>query len=61
MPVGEICNREVVIAEKSLAVTEVARLMRNHHVGDLVVIEVTADRRMPVGIVTDRDTILGPM
>lgn len=55
MPIGEICNREVVIAEKSLSVTEAARLMRTHHVGDLVVVEERDGRRHPVGIVTDRD------
>lgn len=58
MPVGEICNREVVIAEKSLSVIEAARLMRTHHVGDLVVVEVRDDRKHPVGIVTDRDIVV---
>lgn len=58
MPVGEICNREVVIAEKSLSVTEAAQLMRTHHVGDLVVIEKNGGRTQPVGIVTDRDIVV---
>lgn len=58
MAVGEICNREVVIAEKSLSVTEAARLMRTHHVGDLVVVEESEGRRRPVGIVTDRDVVV---
>ena len=55
MPIGEICNREVVVAEKSLAVTEAAGLMRMHHVGDLVVVEDRGGQRHPVGILTDRD------
>lgn len=55
MPIGEICNREVVIAEKSLSVTEAAGLMRVHHVGDLVVVEDRAGRPHPIGILTDRD------
>jgi len=58
MPVGEICNREVVIAEKSLTVSEAARLMREHHVGDLVVVDQREGRRQPVGIVTDRDIVV---
>ena len=58
MPVGEICNREVVIAEKSLSVVEAARLMRTHHVGDLVVFEAREGRKHPVGIVTDRDIVV---
>jgi len=58
MSVGEICNREVVITEKSLSVVEAARLMRTHHVGDLVVTEEINGRKRPVGIVTDRDIVV---
>ena len=58
MPVGEICNREVVVAEKSLPVTEAAQFMRRHHVGDLVVVETRGETRHPVGIVTDRDIVV---
>ena len=58
MAVGEICNREVVIAEKSLSVVDAARLMRTHHVGDLVVVETRAGHKHPVGVVTDRDIVV---
>ncbi|MDQ1315542.1 MAG: hypothetical protein QG662_1651 [Pseudomonadota bacterium] len=58
MAVGEICNREVVIADKALSVTGAAQLMRRQHVGDLVVVEDKGGRRIPVGIVTDRDIVV---
>ena len=58
MAVGEICNRDVVIAEKTLSVVDAAQLMRKHHVGDLVVVEVKDGRKHPVGIVTDRDIVV---
>jgi CBS domain-containing protein len=58
MAVGEICNREVVITEKSVSVADAAQLMRTHHVGDLVVVEEKSGRRHPVGIVTDRDIVV---
>ena len=58
MAVGEICNREVVIAEKGLSVVAAAQLMRTQHVGDLVVVEVRDGRKHPVGIVTDRDIVV---
>jgi CBS domain-containing protein len=32
--------------------------MREHHVGDLVVIKEKTGKRVPVGIVTDRDIVL---
>lgn len=58
MAIGEICNRKVVIVERSASVPVAARLMRQHHVGDLVVVDVAGDRTRPVGIVTDRDIVL---
>jgi CBS domain-containing protein len=58
MPLSEVCNREVVIAEKSLSVIDAARLMRSHHVGDIVVVEKREGRNHPVGLVTDRDIVV---
>ena len=58
MAVGEICNREVVITEKTVSVVDAARLMRTHHVGDLVVVEDKGGRKHPAGIVTDRDIVV---
>ena len=58
MPVGEVCNREVVISDKTMSVVEAARLMRTHHVGDLVVVDEREGRKLPVGIVTDRDIVV---
>lgn len=58
MSVGEYCNREVVIAEKGTSVREAAQLMRNHHTGDLVVVERRGNENIPVGIVTDRDLVI---
>jgi CBS domain-containing protein len=58
MRVGEFCNRNVVIVGKATQVLEAAQLMRSHHVGDLVVIEERAGKRIPVGIITDRDIVV---
>jgi CBS domain-containing protein len=58
MPVGEICTREVVIVKRNETVLEAAKLMRQHHVGDVVVIEERDGVRFPVGIVTDRDLVV---
>lgn len=55
MTIGGICNREVVIAERGMDVPEAARLMRQYHVGTLVIVEGIEGQREPVGIVTDRD------
>lgn len=58
MPVGEICNREVVFAERTTTIVEAAQLMRRYHVGDLVVADEVEGRRVPVGMVTDRDLVV---
>jgi CBS domain-containing protein len=58
MPVSEICNREVVVVRREDTVHEAAKLMRQHHVGDVVVVEERNGVRVPVGIVTDRDLVV---
>ena len=58
MTVGAVCNREVIVVDKTASIVEAARLMRKYHVGDLVVVEDRAGKRVPVGIVTDRDIVL---
>jgi CBS domain-containing protein len=58
MTIGEACNREVVILQPEAPVAEAARLMREHHVGDVVVVEKRNGRNLPVGILTDRDIVV---
>jgi CBS domain-containing protein len=57
MAIGEICSREVVFAHRGESVATGAQLMRQHHVGSLVIVD-EKDKRRPVGIVTDRDIVL---
>ena len=58
MPIGEICNREEIIVQRDESVLQAAKLMRQHHVGNVVVVEERNGRRVPVGIVTDRDLVV---
>ncbi len=58
MAVGEICNRNVITLQRDDTILEAARLMRQHHVGDVVVVEERGVTRVPVGIVTDRDLVV---
>lgn len=57
MTAGEFCIREVTTAERGMSVTEAAKLMRDRHVGALVVVE-SSDRPEPVGLLTDRDLVV---
>lgn len=58
MTVGEICNRNVVVAPKTEMIVDAAKRMRTSHVGDLVAIENRNGRHCPIGIVTDRDIVI---
>jgi len=58
MKAGELCNREVVTATRETIIPEAARLMRDHHVGSLVIVEMHEGRKEPVGIITDRDLVI---
>lgn len=58
MPISEFCNREVVFATREMSLTEAARLMREYHIGALVVVDELDGKRVPVGIVTDRDIVM---
>jgi CBS domain-containing protein len=58
MAIGDICVREVLVTERATTAQEAAKLMRQYHVGDLVVVDATSGQRVPVGIVTDRDIVI---
>jgi CBS domain-containing protein len=57
MNIEGICNHIVVVALPATSVQEGARLLREHHVGALVVIDSRQNSR-PLGIVTDRDMVV---
>lgn len=61
MSIGEICSRDVVFVGRFESCADAAKLMREHHVGSLVVVDQDGARRRPVGIVTDRDLAVGVM
>jgi CBS domain-containing protein len=58
MPIGEVCNREVAVIEADTTISEAVKLMRDQHVGDIVVVEQRGPEPVPVGILTDRDIVI---
>ena len=63
MNVGEICRRNVATVRPNDDLMTAARLMRERHVGYLVVVEpATAEKTWrPVGVLTDRDLVVSVM
>lgn len=55
---GAICNRQVVTVDVETPLVEAAHLMRENHVGSLVVVKRTNGSATPVGIITDRDLVV---
>jgi CBS domain-containing protein len=54
---GDICSRIVTIADRRMTMTKAAQLMREHHVGCLVVVDDAPAGRQVAGLITDRDIV----
>ncbi|HEY7641712.1 MAG TPA: CBS domain-containing protein [Steroidobacteraceae bacterium] len=61
MKVGDYCKRAVVAIASSADAAQAAKLMRSQHVGFLVVHREGDPLQKPVGVLTDRDLVLGVM
>lgn len=59
MNVNLVCNHNVATAAAADSVADAAALMRQEHVGDLIVAEPRGGASVPVGILTDRDIVVG--
>lgn len=53
-----VCNHNVATIGASQAVADAAALMREHHVGNLIVADLRGRAYVPVGILTDRDIVV---
>ena len=60
MSVGDICRRDVVTITPDAGLCDAARVMREQHVGFLVVVGTTAEHgdRQVQGVLTDRDIVV---
>jgi len=59
MIIGQIRTPNVVVTYPDQPLADAARLMRDKHVGALVVLDMHDSRRQPQGILTDRDIVRG--
>ena len=61
MTAGELCIRRVITADLDESVIDAARRMAQENVGDLVVVEIVGERVAPIGMLTDRDLVVGAL
>jgi CBS domain-containing protein len=60
--VGEICMHDPIVATRDMTIAAAAALMRNHHVGSVIVVDrIAGGLSLPLGIVTDRDLVIEVM
>lgn len=55
MSIKSICQTKVVTVGKNSTLKDVAAVMQKHHVGSVIVTEGLDGKRIPAGIITDRD------
>lgn len=58
MSIKELCSRNLVAVGRDDTVYKAAQLMRQNHIGDVLVVEKKQDLVLPIGIVTDRDVVI---
>ena len=58
MKAGDLCNRAVVTTTRDASIQHIAGLMRDKHVGSVVIVDEIAGHISPVGILTDRDLVV---
>jgi CBS domain-containing protein len=58
MLVADCCSAAVVVAQRGTGVVEAAKLMREFHVGTVVVVDPACGNPVPIGMITDRDLVL---
>lgn len=58
MKVGDYCTRAVVSISGSADIVDAAKMMRDLHVGFLVVYKDGDELRKPIGVLTDRDLVV---
>ncbi|MCM2281556.1 MAG: CBS domain-containing protein, partial [Bdellovibrionaceae bacterium] len=56
--IEKICKTDVVTVTKNQTLIEVAKLMRDHSIGDVVVVD---ENNAPTGLLTDRDIVVGAL
>jgi CBS domain-containing protein len=58
MLMRDVLTADVVCCEATSTAAEAASLMRERHVGDVVVLAAERDSRIPIGVITDRDLVV---
>ena len=58
MTIGAICTRKVISVDREIDIPVAARVMRDNHIGYLIVTDARSGGSAPIGVITDRDIVV---
>jgi CBS domain-containing protein len=58
MKIGNLCHRNAITVRRNDELIKAAQLMRDRHIGYLVVVDSADGLERPVGVLTDRDIVI---
>ena len=58
MTIGSICTHGVITVDRAIDIAAAASVMRDNHIGYLIVTDALSGGSAPVGVITDRDIVV---
>lgn len=58
MQLKQVCDPAVITAKRHDSITRIAEMMREYHVGAVVIADPIGNKLTPVGLITDRDIVI---
>ena len=58
MTIGAICTRRVITVDREIDIAAAAGVMRENHIGYLIVTDARSGGSTPIGVITDRDMVV---
>jgi CBS domain-containing protein len=61
MTIGSICTHKTITVDRSIDIAAAAAVMRDNHIGYLIVTDIRSGGATPIGVLTDRDIVVTVM
>ena len=61
MTIASICTHKVITVDREIDIFAAARVMRENHIGYLIVTDSRSGGSTPIGVITDRDIVVKVM
>lgn len=58
MPISDLCSKNLICVVRGTTLQYAAQLMKQYHVGGIVIVDSDEGKSKPIGIITDRDIVL---